>query len=178
MNPADFFVPSFLAAVNESTTDSFRKIMVEPIPGVFTFEMLQPQFCDWFLFEVENFERWIHETKFKIMRPNTMKKFGAVLDDFGMETMLDKFMKDFISPLSKVFFAEVGGCSLDAHHGYVVEYGVDRDTELGFHVDDSEVTLNVCIGIEFSGRDLFFKGVRCDNHVNSTTLPNETVASM
>ncbi|KAM7272041.1 hypothetical protein ACFE04_031255 [Oxalis oulophora] len=175
MNPADFFVPSFLAAVNESTADSFRKIMVEPIPGVFTFEMLQPQFCDWFLSEVENFERWIHETKFRIMRPNTMNKFGAVLDDFGMETMLDKFMKDFISPISKVFFAEVGGCSLDDHHGYVVEYGVDRDTELGFHVDDSEVTLNVCVGRDFSGGDLFFKGVRCDNHVNSETLLNETM---
>ncbi|KAM7269652.1 hypothetical protein ACFE04_025149 [Oxalis oulophora] len=69
-------------------------------------------------------------------------------------------------------FDEVGGCSLDAHNGCVVEYEIDRDVELGFHVDDSEVTLNVCIGREFSGADLFFKGVRCDNHVNSATLPD------
>ncbi|GMY32351.1 Fe2OG dioxygenase domain-containing protein [Fagus crenata] len=45
-----------------------------------------------------------------------------------------------------VFFPEVGGSTLDSHHGFVVEYGMDRDVELGFHVDDSEVTLNVCLG--------------------------------
>lgn len=50
---------------------------------------------------MENFERWVHETKFRIMRPNTMNKYGAVLDDFGMETMLDEFMEGFIRPMSR-----------------------------------------------------------------------------
>lgn len=50
---------------------------------------------------MESFERWVHETKFRIMRPNTMNKYGAVLDDFGLETMLDKLMDDFIRPISK-----------------------------------------------------------------------------
>lgn len=35
------------------------------------------------------------------MRPNTMNKYGAVLDDFGLETMLDKLMDDFIRPISR-----------------------------------------------------------------------------
>ena len=35
------------------------------------------------------------------MRPNTMNKYGAVLDDFGLETMLGKLMEDFIRPISK-----------------------------------------------------------------------------
>jgi hypothetical protein len=39
----------------------------------------------------------------------------------------------------------------------------------GFHVDDSEVTLNVCLGEQFYGGDLFFRGVRCDKHVNTET---------
>lgn len=43
----------------------------------------------------------MNETKFRIMRPNTMNKFGAVLDDFGLETMLDKLMEGFIRPLSR-----------------------------------------------------------------------------
>lgn len=34
-------------------------------------------------------------------------------------------------------------------------------------MDDSEVSLNVCLGKQFSGGDLYFRGVRCDNHVNS-----------
>lgn len=30
-----------------------------------------------------------------------------------------------------VFFPEVGGSTLDSHHGFVVVYGEDRDVELG-----------------------------------------------
>ena len=34
------------------------------------------------------------------MRPNTMNKYGVVLDDFGLENMLEKLMEDFIRPIS------------------------------------------------------------------------------
>lgn len=30
-----------------------------------------------------------------------MNKYGAVLDDFGLESMLNKLMEDFITPISK-----------------------------------------------------------------------------
>ena len=36
-------------------------------------------------------------------------------------------------------------------------------------MDDSEVTLNVCLGKQFSGGELYFRGIRCENHVNSET---------
>ncbi|CAH9104794.1 unnamed protein product [Cuscuta epithymum] len=173
MHAENFFHPSFTRAISENSEESFLNIMAQPSPGVFTFEMLQPRFCNMLLAEVENFEKWVHETKFRIMRPNTMNKFGAVLDDFGMENMLDKLMEDFIRPISRVFFSEVGGSTLDTHHGFVVEYGIDRDVDLGFHVDDSEVTLNVCLGKQFSGGELFFRGVRCEKHVNTETQPEE-----
>lgn len=42
---------------------------------------------------------------------------------------------------------------------------------VGFHVDDSEVTLNVCLGEQFSGGELFFRGVRCEKHVNVESQP-------
>ncbi|VAH76737.1 unnamed protein product [Triticum turgidum subsp. durum] len=169
MHPSAFFLPTFLEAVRTNTEESIASIMTEPIAGVFSFAMLQPNFCDMLLEEVENFEKWVHAMKFKIMRPNTMNKYGAVLDDFGLEAMLNQFMEEFIAPISKVFYPEVGGGTLDSHHAFVVEYGKDRDVELGFHVDDSEVTLNVCLGKQFSGGELYFRGIRCENHVNSET---------
>lgn len=52
MQAEQFFVPSFLNAINEGTEDSFRSVMDEPSPGVFTFEMLQPHFCELLLAEV------------------------------------------------------------------------------------------------------------------------------
>ncbi|KAG1346953.1 putative PKHD-type hydroxylase [Cocos nucifera] len=173
MEPTTFFMPPFIKAINDNTEESFRSIMSEPSPGVYTFAMLQPNFCELLLEEVENFEKWVNAVKFKIMRPNTMNKYGAVLDDFGLEPMLSKLMEEFICPMSKVFFPEVGGSTLDSHHGFVVEYGKDKDLDLGFHVDDSEITLNVCLGKQFSGGELFFRGVRCDKHVNSDTQPEE-----
>ncbi|KAL6884520.1 hypothetical protein ACP4OV_010456 [Aristida adscensionis] len=173
IHPSSFFLPTFLEAVRTNTEESFRSIMTEPSPGVYTFAMLQPAFCERLLDEVENFEKWVHLMNFKIMRPNTMNNYGAVLDDFGLEAMLNQFMEQFISPISKVFYPEVGGGTLDSHHAFVVEYGKDRDTELGFHVDDSEVTLNVCLGKQFSGGELYFRGIRCENHVNSETQNEE-----
>ncbi|KAI3933502.1 hypothetical protein MKX01_022081 [Papaver californicum] len=175
MHPSTFFDQSFVEAINENTEESLKRIISEPSPGVYTFKMLSQGFCDLLLSEVDNFEKWVSETKFRIMRPNTMNKFGAVLDDFGLETMLDKLMDDFVRPISKVFFPEVGGATLDSHHGFVVEYGKDRDVDLGFHVDDSEVTLNVCLGKQFSGGDLFFRGIRCDKHVNTESQPEESL---
>lgn len=35
-----------------------------------------------------------------------MNKYGAVLDDFGLEAMLNQFMEQFIAPISK-------GCMID-----------------------------------------------------------------
>ncbi|MED6156010.1 2-oxoglutarate and iron-dependent oxygenase domain-containing protein cp2 [Stylosanthes scabra] len=173
MNPTAFFVPAFLKAISDNNENSFRSIVSEPFPGIFTFDMLQPHFCELLLSEVESFERWALKTKFQIIRPNTLNKYGAVLDDFGLQAMLAKLMENFISPLSKVFFAELGGSTLDSHHGFIVEYGKDRDIDLGFHVDDAEVTLNVCLGKQFCGGELFFRGMRCDKHVHTESIPEE-----
>ncbi|EPS63335.1 hypothetical protein M569_11448, partial [Genlisea aurea] len=168
-----FFVPSFLRAMSDNSEQGFRDIMSEPWPGIFTFEMLQPRFCEMMMAEVDNFQRWVRETKFRIMKPNTLNKYGSVLDDFGLETMLDKVVEDYIRPISKIFFPDVAGATLDAHHGFALEYGSERDVDLGFHVDDSEVTLNVCLGKQFSGGELFFRGVRCEKHVNTEIQSDE-----
>lgn len=53
------------------------------------------------IYQVENFRKWVNETKLRIVRPNTMTKHGAVLDDFGLDSMLDKLIEGFILPLSK-----------------------------------------------------------------------------
>ncbi|CAN1256263.1 2-oxoglutarate and iron-dependent oxygenase domain-containing protein CP2 [Linum perenne] len=173
LDAAKFFVPSFLEAVKVGTEESIKSIVLETTPGVYSFDMLQPSFCDMLISEVENIERWVHDTEFKMMRPNTMNKYGAVLDDFGLDPMLAKLMDGYVQPMAKVFFPEINRLALDSHHGFIVEYGADKDVELGFHVDDSEVTLNVCLGKDFFGGQLYFRGARCDKHVNTKTHQEE-----
>ena len=46
---------------------------------------------------------------------------------------------------------------------------------LGFHVDTSEVTLNVCLGRSFEGGSLFFRGVRCPLHQQGAARAEEEV---
>ncbi|CAH1430380.1 unnamed protein product [Lactuca virosa] len=78
LNPSSFFVPSFINAFmandDVSRNQSIRNIMSELVPGVFTFDMLHPDFCAKMLAEVENYEKWILETKSSTIRLNTMNK--------------------------------------------------------------------------------------------------------
>lgn len=43
----------------------------------------------------------------------------------------------FLVGIYVVFFPEVGGSTLDSHHGFVVEYGTDKDAELGTYPSES-----------------------------------------
>ncbi len=40
-----------------------------------------------------------------------------------------------------------------------MQYKLTEDRALDFHYDDSHVTLNVCLGRQFEGGDLYFKGM-------------------
>ena len=43
-------------------------------------------------------------------------------------------------------FSDVmGGLTLPTHHAFVVAYALQKDLGLSFHVDSSDVTLNVCL---------------------------------
>uniref|UniRef100_A0A0D3EKC3 Fe2OG dioxygenase domain-containing protein n=1 Tax=Oryza barthii TaxID=65489 RepID=A0A0D3EKC3_9ORYZ len=173
-DPSTFILPAFLQAINGNTEESITSIMMEPAPGVFAFPMLKPSFCQMLMSEVNNFLRWAQSANQSIMRPTSLDRHGrgAALSDFGLQEMLDNLMKDFISPMSTVLFPEVGGNTLDSHHTFVLEYG-EADGARGFHVDDSEVTLNICLGKHFTGADMYFRGIRCGNHVNSGTHDEE-----
>lgn len=40
------------------------------------------------------------------------------------------------------------------------------------------MTLNVCLGKQFSGGELFFRGVRCEKHVNVETQPEVIICPL
>jgi hypothetical protein len=43
-----------MKAINDNTEESLRSIISEPSPGVLTFEMLQPRFCELLVAEVNS----------------------------------------------------------------------------------------------------------------------------
>lgn len=167
------FVPSFQKAIHTKTKEAFLDILEEIHPGIYSFSLLRPCFCEQLLEEMAWFEKWCLKNHLHKQIPNTMNNYGVVLDDFGWWPFFQKFMENYIAPLASFLYPEVGGDSLDQHHCFIVEYALEKDLALDFHVDASEVTLNVCLGKEFSGGKLYFGGIRCAIHQQTSPLPDE-----
>jgi len=52
--------------------------------------MLTEKTCQQLVEEVHHFEEWCKEHQLRINRPNSMNKYGAILDDFGFEPVLNE----------------------------------------------------------------------------------------
>nr|CAB3475992.1 unnamed protein product [Digitaria exilis] len=125
-------------------------------------------------YQVDHFQHHLRYARNQRMMVTTTigeNKYGVDLSDFGLETKLDNLLKDFLSPIATVLFPELGASSLDSHQSFVTAFAKDQGE--GFHIDDSEVTLNVCINEEYIGGDMYFCGVRCMNHINSSEPRNQ-----
>jgi hypothetical protein len=157
----NIFVSSFLQAIQVNTPAALQQILYEEHPGIYSFDILKPEFCNQLLEEVMWFEAWCAKQHVTIQRPNSMNNYGAILDDFGFDSFLNHLITEYITPLSTLLFNDVGGDSLDEHHGFVVEYKMGKDESLNLHSDDSDVTFNVCLGREFTGGKIYFNGLLC-----------------
>ena len=49
---------------------------------------------------------------------------------------------------------------LQHQHAFTVKYQAGGDLKLAKHVDDSDITLNVCLGSDFTGGSLYFQGMQ------------------
>ncbi len=157
----NIFAASFLQALQVNTPEALQQILHEEYPGIYSFDILKPDFCNQLLEEVMWFEAWCTKQQVAINRPNSMNNYGAILDDFGFDSFLNRLVTEYISPLSTLLFNDVGGDSLDEHHGFVVEYKMGKDVSLDFHSDDSDVTFNVCLGRKFADGTIYFNGLLC-----------------
>jgi len=88
-----------------------------------------------------------------------MNNYGVILDEIGMTPFLAKLRDAYVSPFARLLYPEASGDSLDHHHGFIVQYKIGEDLDLDFHYDESEVTLNVCLGKVFTGGSLYFAGL-------------------
>ena len=170
------FVDSFEQAVlKDGRPEALRAILHQASPDVYMFDMITPVCATKLLEEVAHFERWCETNAVAVYRPNSMNNYGVVLDDFGFAVVLDELIRTRVQPLAQLLFPRFAAGRLDHHHGFVVEYEIQGDLELDFHADDSEVTLNLCLGKRFTDGNLFFGGVRCAHHLQSGVLPDEAV---
>jgi len=139
-------------------------------PGVLLVPLLTPSACEAVLAEIEERRRSLAAQR----PPSSMHDHGVMLGSIGLDGLVDQLSRH-LSPLITAHFPLQGGGEIDHHHSYLVEYGRELDEDLGFHVDDSEVTLNLCLGEEFSGAELVLLGARCDVHRQTPVADSEVI---
>jgi hypothetical protein len=111
--------------------------------------------------EIDRFHAWCLANGNEVEPPNSMNSYGVTLDVLGIDPAP---LREALAPFATLLFAPMGGATLDHTHGFVVSYARGHDVELGFHADDAEVTLNLCLGDRFAGGALYFEGLRCEDH--------------
>ena len=134
---------------------------------LFVGELLSRAWCDRLLAELSRLRAWVAAEELPAMAPNSMNRYGVLLDDLGLRPALDWLTAEVVRPLASAVYPDLGGADLEDCHGFIVEYADDGDLHLDFHIDDSEVTLNLCLGDGFEGGELYFQGLRCMRHLQT-----------
>lgn len=158
-------------ALLSGRVDDFHSASEEPGPGIFAFPLLTRSACTDLLAEVDR--RTVELTSSESAGPNSMHDYGETLATLGMDD-LSRVLRNMFTPIATRLFADCGGSEIDGEHAFLAEYGAEFDDALGFHVDDSAVTLNVCLGENFSGAEIYFRGMRCDLHRQTSATPTES----
>lgn len=127
---------------------------------LFSLQLFSDEACAALIDEVTAFE----DSGLPASRPNSMNRYGLVLDHIGLRPVLDELRAAIMPLMRELFAGERGIDSIDDHHAFVVQYAasgaaIAGDVDLGFHYDESEFTVNVCLGRQFTGSRLFFRGL-------------------
>jgi hypothetical protein len=131
----------------------FRAVITEVHPGVYSFPLFTPEFCNLYLDELDNY----YASGLPIRRPNSMNNYGIIVNEIGAEAMIDALQATILQPVARLLYPTEGAC-LDHHHSFMVQYKEGQDLGLDMHTDDSDVTFNVCLGRDFAGAGLTFCG--------------------
>uniref|UniRef100_UPI00358E5A89 2-oxoglutarate and iron-dependent oxygenase domain-containing protein 2 isoform X2 n=1 Tax=Myxine glutinosa TaxID=7769 RepID=UPI00358E5A89 len=118
----------------------------------YRFPIFTKEFCHLFLDELHNFER----SGLPKGRPNSMNQHGISIAELGCDASLISPLYTFLRPITRLLYPDLGGDALDSHKAFVVHYGPAADQDLAYHFDNAEITLNVCLGEEFEGGELYF----------------------
>jgi len=150
----EWLEPSFVAAIEEGSEAALRAMLREEVPGkVFSFAMMTLDFCEMLLSELQAYEA----SGLPVARPNSMNNYGVIVNQIGMRPLIDDLQRRYIHPVARMLFPREGA-TFHSHHSFMVQYRFGEDLGLDMHHDDSDVTLNVCLGREFTGATLSFCG--------------------
>ncbi|XP_063430265.1 2-oxoglutarate and iron-dependent oxygenase domain-containing protein 2-like [Mytilus trossulus] len=166
----EFLSPDFISLVkfcqDSKTTcsDVINKIQNGPAAKCYTLPVFTEEYCKLMMEELENFEA----SDCPKARPNTMNNYGLLLNEIGFdEEFLIPLREKYLQPITAYLYPDCGGDDLDSHKAFVVKYKMGEDLDLNFHYDNAEVTINVALGKDFTGGDLYFGDMRTKHNAGT-----------
>ena len=142
----------------------YDKAMIEKwlrveAPEVYSFQCFDSSFIRMFNEEIQHFYAIAEQENIPIRRPNSMNNYGVIVNEIGLRPLITAFQQEYLWPLARILFPKQAS-QFDDHHAFIVRYQAGQDLGLDMHVDDSDVTFNVCMGDDnFTGATLSFCGM-------------------
>jgi hypothetical protein len=126
--------------------------------GVYSFNVFTTEFLQLFNEEIDHFYKVSKQQNIPVRRPNSMNNYGVVVNEIGLRPLITAFQQRYLWPISRLLFP-VEASQFDTHHSFIVRYQANEDLGLDMHIDDSDVTFNVCLGYKFTDSTLIFCGM-------------------
>ena len=73
-----------------------ENLMEEIFPGVFSMPAFSLELCNMIVEEAENFLEYAAQHDLAVYRPNSMNKYGLVLNQMGMKELLTDFQQQYL----------------------------------------------------------------------------------
>jgi ankyrin repeat protein len=128
---------------------------------VLAFTILSEDFCAKLNIAVERFYIFLKDKDISLRRGGS--RYGFVFNDVGWKEFFDRLVLRYVSPLAKACYPDSDLVSFVDQHSFLVMYHPQTELRQHTHVDDCQLTVNVCLGKEgFKGGDLFFYGRRSE----------------
>ena len=162
------FDPSLVQAIASNTVSS---TLTQVGPDVWQLPIFSEQGCHRLTELIDHRLQWQHTCPTE--PPNSMHYAGVVFGPMGLAETMSLLRTAIVEPLRSSLFPEVS--ALDEDYAFAATYGAGLDHRLGFHVDDSEITLNVSLGDSYEGGEIVFQGRRCPQHRQEQHRPDEEV---
>lgn len=158
-----YLAPEFKQIVDYCRDDSASEdgllalMQTEAAQRVYRFPVFKKSFCEELIEELEHFE----VSSAPKGRPNTMNHYGILLNELGLDDgFITALREHYLQPITSLLYPDCGGRCLDSHKAFVVKYDMHEDLDLSYHYDNAEVTLNVCLGKDFTEGNLYFGDMR------------------
>ena len=102
--PDEWISPPLQDAVTAQDPAALWGLMEEVAEDVFAFDLFTDAFCEALIEEVDAFST----TGLPQQRPNSMNRYGLIINEIGLEPTLDKLQKAYLQPITTLLFGGGG----------------------------------------------------------------------